>query len=180
MCFHRRLIFGLCNHHAWLTTPVQPCKVEEAFERGDSNTGCGAMWSHPLQTVRVPLACARCAATRADHDYKLGVVKGQLKVLREHLMLIRGASEEDGGEKKEEGEDGTGSAEEGSTEASTEAAAAGTENTVDTDPEWLGKAICLEEIMDEVSYDPKHRPLGLPLIVAARRAQVLAGAGSSA
>ncbi|AEO65462.1 uncharacterized protein THITE_27672, partial [Thermothielavioides terrestris NRRL 8126] len=81
MCFHRRVVFG-CGHHAWQGL-TRPCEREKAFNRGEVDTGCSVMWSHGFDTTRVQEDCAKCKDTKAGQEFRLGVVKEQIKALKE-------------------------------------------------------------------------------------------------
>ena len=89
MCFHRRLVFS-CNHHAWLGI-TRPCPVEESFNRGEVDTGCSVRWSHGFDTIRIQSGCPKCLERQAGEQFRLGVVKDQIRVLKEHLGMIKGA-----------------------------------------------------------------------------------------
>ncbi len=88
MCFHRRLVFS-CNHHVWLGI-TRPCPVEESFDRGEIDTGCSVRWSHGFDTVRIQSECPKCLERQAGEQFRLGVIKDQIKVLKEHLRMIKG------------------------------------------------------------------------------------------
>ncbi|KAK4127078.1 hypothetical protein N657DRAFT_687428 [Parathielavia appendiculata] len=190
MCFHGRLVFS-CRHYAWLGV-TQPCSVEKAFDRGETDTGCGVRWSHGFDTVRVQQQCAGCTQTRTKTEYRFGVVKERIKVLKGHLKLIKGVvvggqtkdekgqgvdhvNEEKDGEKEESAHsaecDSPG--EKSSAAASSGSSAAESENTGDTSLEdGCGG---FDEIMEEVRVDSKHRPLKLPRIVAEGTARKIQG-----
>lgn len=207
MCFHRRLIFS-CNHSAWLGL-TRACEGE-----GEAGTaGCGVMWSHGYDTVRVGAACAGCAARRAGQDRRLGEVKRQIRALKARLRTIRGvlepelADDDDGdgdgwlgldsdsggdgdgdgdGKNKDKGSRADDSTETAALIASSSFSSSTTTTTTTTassaSPERTdgsGDGItssgtslddgCLDEVMEEVKFDPKHRPLQLPRLVAGRR-----------
>lgn len=202
MCFHRRLIFS-CNHSAWLGL-TRACEAE-----GEAGTaGCGVMWSHGYDTVRVGAACAGCAARRAGQDRRLGEVKRQIRALKARLRTIRGvlepeqADDDDGdgdgwlgldsdsggdgdGKDKDKGsraDDSTGTAaliasSSSSTTTTTTTTTASSASPERTDGSGDGITSsgtslddgCLDEVMEEVKFDPKHRPLQLPRLVAGRR-----------
>ncbi|KAL2175412.1 uncharacterized protein P884DRAFT_279217 [Thermothelomyces heterothallicus CBS 202.75] len=144
MCFHRRLVFG-CAHHAWLGI-TRPCETEASFDRGETDTGCSVRWSHGYDTIRVRAKCRTCIKAQEGTSFRLGVVKEQLKVLKEHLALIKGEPLE-AVQEEEEKEKGKGKNE-----------------------EWLGEQLGrLDEVMEEVRIDPKHRALKLPSIVSPSR-----------
>jgi hypothetical protein len=168
MCFHRRLVFA-CSHYAWLGL-TRPCELEQSFDRGDVDTGCSAMWSHGFDTVRVQDNCARCTKAQKSHSYRFGIVKDQIAVLKEHLRMIKGASEikerewlhmdaavQDDAESKSDGTEGADASSSGETD----------DTSVD------GEVECLDEAMEEVRVDPKHFPLKLPQLVAGRVAAVV-------
>ncbi|KAK4033999.1 hypothetical protein C8A01DRAFT_39517 [Parachaetomium inaequale] len=166
MCFHRRLVFA-CSHHAWLGL-TRPCELEQSFDRGDVDTGCSARWSHGFDTVRMQAKCPRCTKTQEGHRFRFGIVKDQIAVLKEHLRLIKGASEikerewlhMDSAVQDDAKSDGT-------EEEGADASSSG--ETGDTSVE--GGVECLDEAMEEVRVDPKHETLRLPQIVAARTAR---------
>ncbi|KAL2159323.1 hypothetical protein VTH06DRAFT_2758 [Thermothelomyces fergusii] len=188
MCFHRRLVFG-CAHHAWLGV-TRPCKAEMSFDSGESDTGCSVRWSHGYDTIRVQVQCLACVRAREGTNFRFGIVKEQLRVLREHLELIKGGPLESVQEKKEEG----GEQEEGNAPApdaelrgdgqsdvtkkkGADASSPSSPPPCDSDgivaallgEEWLVEQLGrLDEVMEEVRVDPKHRTLKLPSIVAAR------------
>ncbi|KAK3311140.1 uncharacterized protein B0T15DRAFT_520560 [Chaetomium strumarium] len=91
MCFHKRLLFG-CSHYEWLSL-TRACELEESYNRGEVQVGCSVRWSHGFDTVRVDEKCPKCAERDASDNYRLGVLKEQIKVLKEHLMLVNGVSE---------------------------------------------------------------------------------------
>ncbi|KAK4103072.1 SNase-domain-containing protein [Parathielavia hyrcaniae] len=141
MCFHRRLVFS-CSHHAWLGV-TQPCSVEKAFDRGEADTGCGARWSHGFDTVRVQQQCAGCVQARAGAEYRFGVVREQLRVIREHLELIKGVTV------GEQGEDGKGEGE--------------AEKEKKDGEREEGESSTMK--LEETRVDSKHRPLTLPRVL---------------
>ncbi|AEO54444.1 hypothetical protein MYCTH_2089049 [Thermothelomyces thermophilus ATCC 42464] len=144
MCFHRRLVFG-CAHHAWLGI-TRPCETEASFDRGETDTGCGVRWSHGYDTIRVRAKCRTCIKAQEGTSFRLGIVKEQLKALREHLTLIKGESLETVREEEEK------------------------EKGKEKNEEWLGEQLGrLDEVMEEVRIDPKHRALKLPSIVSPSR-----------
>lgn len=182
MCFHRRLVFG-CAHYAWLGI-TQPCKIEAAFDRGETDTGCDVKWSHGYDTIRVQTKCLACIQAQEGTNFRLGIVKEQLKVLKEHLALIKGEQLGSVQKAKEEEKDGCGLDAEprndGQSAATKETGANATpasppgssgENAATPLEEgWLEEHVnLLDEIMEEVRVDPKHRSLKLPSIVAARK-----------
>ncbi len=88
MCFHRRLVFS-CNHHAWLGI-TRPCPVEESFNRGEIDMGCSVQWSHGFDTIRIQSGCPKCLERQTGEQFRLGLIKDQIKVLKDHLMTIKG------------------------------------------------------------------------------------------
>ncbi|KAK4240670.1 hypothetical protein C8A03DRAFT_31160, partial [Achaetomium macrosporum] len=91
MCFHKRLLFG-CSHYEWLGL-TRPCELEESYNRGEVQVGCSVKWSHGFDTIRIEDKCPECAEKGANDNYRLGVLKEQIKVLKEHLRLIKGVPE---------------------------------------------------------------------------------------
>ena len=153
MCFHSRLVFG-CNHHAWLGIS-RSCDLEKSFDRGEVNTGCGVMWSHGFDTVRIEATCPRCAESQASQNFRLGVVKDQIRVLNERIKMIKGFSEITDEERLNL------DSEQGSDDAVTSVSTEDTGNTSLEDG-------YLSEVLEEVRFDPKHFPLMLSQIVAGR------------
>jgi hypothetical protein len=176
MCFHRRLVFT-CSHHAWggLT---QPCVVEKAFDSSERDEGCGVRWSHGIDTVRIQTKCPACVRTQADDKYRFGVVKEQIKVLKEHLELIRGVDGDGEKEKDVEKEEDVKGEEDASLSSSSAASGSSSSDSVgggseDTGDTSLAEGGCegWDETIEEVRVDPNHRPLKLPQIVAERMAK---------
>jgi len=87
MCFHARLLYSGCNHSVFLEAS-RLCPTEKAFDRGEVDTGCSQMWSHGFNTVKVDGNCAKCTATACKTNYKLSVIKEQLKFLSGQLQGI--------------------------------------------------------------------------------------------
>ncbi|KAL2165941.1 hypothetical protein VTG60DRAFT_3583 [Thermothelomyces hinnuleus] len=190
MCFHRRLVFG-CAHHAWLGI-TRPCETEASFDRGETDTGCSVRWSHGYDTIRVQAKCRTCIKAQEGTSFRLGIVKEQLKALKEHLALIKGEpletvqEEEEKEKEKGKGKEKNGldldaaprdDGQSGVTKGKGANASPSSSPSCDSDDivatllgeEWLGGQLGrLDEVMEEVRVDPKHRTLKLPSIVAAR------------
>jgi hypothetical protein len=170
MCFHRRLVFS-CSHYAWLGV-TQPCAVEESFNNHVIDTGCSVRWSHGHDTIRTQAKCPKCADAEESHNFRFGIVKDQIKVLKEHLKLIKGTTKikdeewlNKDSEQPEPDEPKDGDA----TDTSSLPVTPEESGAVSFDE---GCGAGLEETREEVSADYKHRPLKLPAIVAARMATV--------
>ncbi|KAK4154648.1 hypothetical protein C8A00DRAFT_14222 [Chaetomidium leptoderma] len=162
MCFHKRLVFA-CSHHAWLGV-TQPCELEEAFNRREVNTGCSVMWSHGYDTIRIQAKCPKCAKTQAGHGFRFGIVKDRIKVLKEHLELIKGlAGKKDKVDSKQEQDQDVQSDDTNEGNA-TSSLPGGTKDTGDASFDDG----C--ETMEEVRVDPKHWPLKLGRLVTGQLA----------
>ncbi|KAL1860578.1 hypothetical protein VTK73DRAFT_7267 [Phialemonium thermophilum] len=66
MCYHNRLIYA-----------------------GETDEGCGVMWSHPLKTTRVASLCPRCQARIAATDAHIKGAKEILQKVHEEVERIR-------------------------------------------------------------------------------------------
>jgi hypothetical protein len=170
MCFHHRLVFS-CSHHAWLGV-TQPCAVEESFNNYVIDTGCNVRWSHGYDTIRTQAKCRKCSNTEKGHSFRFGIVKDQIKVLKEHLKLIKGAAKIKDEEwlnmdSKKAQPDGT---KDGDATAASSLPVTPEEPGATSVDGGSGADLC--EIKEEVSADPKHWPLKLPKIVAARTVTV--------
>lgn len=84
MCYHRRLLYGACNHSAWLAK-VHSCEIEKGFEAGFTDEGCSWMFAHPLKTMRLNRLCPECDAKKTWSDTRLGKIKTLLKGLQEDM-----------------------------------------------------------------------------------------------
>ncbi|KAK1764685.1 hypothetical protein QBC33DRAFT_497320 [Phialemonium atrogriseum] len=97
MCYHRRLLYGACNHSAWLAK-AQSCETEKAFEAGSNAVGCSWMFAHPLTTTRVDRLCPKCVRMRAWSDAMIGKIRTLLRTLQEDVARRLGASDGRGDE----------------------------------------------------------------------------------
>jgi hypothetical protein len=170
MCFHRRLVFS-CSHHAWLGV-TQPCAIEESFNNHVIDTGCSVRWSHGYDTIRTQAKCPKCANTEEGYSFRFGIVKDQIKVLKEHLKLIKGTAKIKDEEwlNKDSEEAEPGGPKDGDTAAASSLPVIPEEPGAKSFDGGCGAG--LEEIRQGVSADYKHWPLKLPAIVAARMATV--------
>ncbi len=142
---------------------MQPCSAEEDFQSGKTSTGCNQMWSHGYDTFRVQHKCHKCVDELAIRQFRFGVVKDQLKVLKEHLELIKGQPATNDDDAKHNKQDAQ----------SEEQDTSLTEATDDGD-DTLVYQDSVSESMEEVRVDPKHRPFRLPQVVIARRLAIAA------
>ncbi len=144
MCFHRRIVFS-CNHHVWLDI-TRPCPVEESFNRGEADTGCSVRWSHGFDTIRIQSSCVKCLERQAGEQFRLGAVKDQIKVLKEHLRRIKEVEDI-------KDDDWLSLDSEQENAKSDETSPSGvTEDTDDT----LVEEVSLDKTLEEVRVDPKH------------------------
>ncbi|KAK4243242.1 hypothetical protein C7999DRAFT_44910 [Corynascus novoguineensis] len=167
MCFHRRLVFD-CAHHAWLGV-TRPCELEASFYRGEVDTGCRVRWSHGYDTIRIKTKCRKCIQVQEKTSFRFGIVKGRLKVLKERLALIKGeplkSVEEACSAMRDDGRSDI-AKEEPAGASSWPSSSHGIGETTNTSlaEMWCEEQSgCLEETMEEVRVDPKHRTLELAL-----------------
>jgi len=83
MCYHQRIIYS-CNHYGWCAR-VKPCKMQSAYETGNSMTLCHVMWSHPILCIRVSKECEPCQQRRG----KFTRVKELLGALGERVQRLQ-------------------------------------------------------------------------------------------
>lgn len=93
MCYHHRILYGECNHSAWLAK-VRSCEIERGFEAGLTNEGCGWMFAHPLKTTRLSRPCPDCDKKKTWSAAKLGRIKALLKSLQEDMARRRTTSDD--------------------------------------------------------------------------------------
>lgn len=160
MCFHKRLVFS-CNHHAWLNL-TRPCALEESFNRGEVDTGCGVKWSHGFDTVSIQASCRECARVQASHKTRLSEAKDRIKALKAKLKTIKEV-----GEAKDE-ETPTLDQDSKQEEAVSQPSTSTGEGEDTEDSSW--EDACLDENMEEVRVDPKHQSFHLPERIARRAA----------
>jgi hypothetical protein len=93
MCYHHRILYGGCNHSAWLGK-VRSCEIEQGFEAGLTNEGCGWMFAHPLKTTRLSGLCPDCDKKKTWSAAKLGKIKALLKTLQEDMARRRSTGDD--------------------------------------------------------------------------------------
>jgi len=83
MCYHQRIIYS-CHHYGWCAR-VKPCKVQSAYETGNSIILCHMMWSHPIHCIRVCKECEPCQQRRG----KFTRVRELLGALGERVQKLQ-------------------------------------------------------------------------------------------
>ncbi|KAK4451466.1 hypothetical protein QBC34DRAFT_401081 [Podospora aff. communis PSN243] len=84
MCYHWRVIFKGCGHHAW-GGMAKACEVEKKFNNGETDEGCSEMWSRTVCTILVKPECRDCVKKSAKIEKKLDAAKDIISKLRCNL-----------------------------------------------------------------------------------------------
>jgi hypothetical protein len=161
MCVHRRLIFD-CVHQAWLGVSGF-CELQQVYDRHKINMVCSERWTHGHETIRIQSKCDRCTERQNSDRSKLDAVKDQIKALKEQLKLIKGDTKI-----KEEEWLSMDSVLEKAKPAATakgddDSSSSSLEETPDTSVDG-------SQPRKEVEKNPDHRPFGLSLKIAQRKA----------
>jgi hypothetical protein len=86
MCIHKRIVFDLCNHSQWSSTPLRECDVQKSFRAGLSVEQCNTARGHPLATVKVQGKCRKCQGRHEKVDDRLQRAKNLISQSKQTLI----------------------------------------------------------------------------------------------